>query len=166
VQKLCRAAVTDVHEVRILAEVRAARLAGARHTPEDVTVLEAAAFVDADIALHAAVVAAARNPVLTDLFGEFVPALREGLIEMLDLVGIREHDPHRGTTPTRRWYGPSRTGTRTPRGRCSERSWRRPSPCCGGPSPERRTSRNRPACTTVDGHRQSSGVNPGRACPS
>jgi DNA-binding FadR family transcriptional regulator len=96
VQKLCRAAVTDVHEVRILAEVRAARLAAARHTPEDVTVLEAAAFVDADIALHAAVVAAARNPVLTDLFGEFVPALREGLIEMLDLVGMREHDPHTG----------------------------------------------------------------------
>ncbi|WP_373561029.1 FCD domain-containing protein [Streptomyces sp. OV198] len=67
-----------------------------RRTPEDVTVLDAAAFVDADIALHAAVVAAARNPVLTDLFGEFVPALREGLIEMLDLVGMREHDPHTG----------------------------------------------------------------------
>ncbi|MET7890420.1 FadR/GntR family transcriptional regulator [Streptomyces mirabilis] len=107
--RLRRAAVTDVYEVRILVEVQAARLAAARRTPEDVTALDAAlagrraastgddaAFVDADIALHAAVVAAARNPVLTDLFGEFVPALREGLIEMLDLVGTREHDPNTG----------------------------------------------------------------------
>ncbi|MGW4978837.1 FadR/GntR family transcriptional regulator [Streptomyces mirabilis] len=107
--RLRRAAVTDVYEVRILVEVQAARLAAARRTPQDVTALDAAlagrraastgddaAFVDADIALHAAVVAAARNPVLTDLFGEFVPALREGLIEMLDLVGMREHDPDTG----------------------------------------------------------------------
>ncbi|MFF0039319.1 FadR/GntR family transcriptional regulator [Streptomyces mirabilis] len=107
--RLRRAAVTDVYEVRILVEVQAARLAAARRTPEDVTALDAAlagrraastgddaAFVDADIALHAAVVAAARNPVLTDLFGEFVPALREGLIEMLDLVRMREHDPNTG----------------------------------------------------------------------
>jgi DNA-binding GntR family transcriptional regulator len=42
------------------------------------------------------VVAAAHNPVLADLFREFVPALREGLIEMLDLVGMREHDPNTG----------------------------------------------------------------------
>ncbi|KUN45290.1 hypothetical protein [Streptomyces olivochromogenes] len=37
-------------------------------------------------------VASARNPVLTDLFGEFVPALREGLIEMLDLVAVADGD--------------------------------------------------------------------------
>ncbi|WP_330307432.1 MULTISPECIES: FCD domain-containing protein [unclassified Streptomyces] len=107
--RLRRAAVTDVYEVRILVEVQAARLAAARRTPEDVTLLRTAlegrraasaaddaAFVDADIALHAAVVAAAHNPVLTDLFGEFAPALREGLIELLDLVGMREHEPNTG----------------------------------------------------------------------
>jgi DNA-binding FadR family transcriptional regulator len=107
--RLRRAAVTDVYEVRILVEVQAARLAAVRRTPHDVTALDTAlagrraasagddaAFVDADIALHAAVVAAAHNPVLADLFREFVPALREGLIEMLDLVGIREHDPNTG----------------------------------------------------------------------
>jgi DNA-binding GntR family transcriptional regulator len=101
--------VTDVYEVRILVAVQAARLAAARRAPEDVTSLDAAlagrraafagddaAFVDADIALHAAVVAAARNPVLTDHFREFVPALREGLIEMPALVGMREHDPSTG----------------------------------------------------------------------
>ncbi|MCX5560910.1 FadR/GntR family transcriptional regulator [Streptomyces sp. NBC_00038] len=107
--RLRRAAVSDVYEVRILVEVQAARLAARRRTPEDVTALSAAldarraasagddaAFVDADIALHAAVVAAAHNPVLTDLFGEFAPALREGLIELLDLVGMRAHDPNTG----------------------------------------------------------------------
>ncbi|MEU7898648.1 FCD domain-containing protein [Nonomuraea sp. NPDC049152] len=52
--------------------------------------------MDADIALHAAVVAAARNPVLTDLFGEFVPALRQGLVDLVDLLGLRSHDPNTG----------------------------------------------------------------------
>ncbi|WP_374205533.1 FCD domain-containing protein [Streptomyces sioyaensis] len=53
-----------------------------------------AAFVDADIALHAAVVGAAHNPVLADLFVEFTPALRKGLIDMLDILGLRTHEPH------------------------------------------------------------------------
>ncbi|MEV2271683.1 FadR/GntR family transcriptional regulator [Nonomuraea africana] len=98
--RLRRAAVADVYEVRMLVEVQAARLAAERRTPADLEALKAAlaarraaaagddaAFVDADIALHAAVVAAARNPVLTDLFAEFVPALRQGLIDLLDLRG-------------------------------------------------------------------------------
>jgi DNA-binding FadR family transcriptional regulator len=107
--RLRRAAVTDVYEVRMAVEVHAARLAARRRTPEDVTALEAAlegrreasasgdaAFVDADIALHAAVVTAAHNPLLGDLFAGFAPALRQGLIEMLDLVGLRAHDPNTG----------------------------------------------------------------------
>ncbi|MGW0203916.1 FCD domain-containing protein, partial [Nonomuraea sp. NPDC003201] len=55
-----------------------------------------AAFVDADIALHAAVVAAAGNPVLTDLFAEFAPALREGLIGLVEVLGLRAHDRNPG----------------------------------------------------------------------
>jgi DNA-binding FadR family transcriptional regulator len=107
--RLRRAAVTDVYEVRLGLEVHAAALAAARRTPEDTTALRTAlegrreaagaddaAFVDADIALHAAVVTAAHNPVLTDLFTEFTPALRRGLIEMLDLVGLRAEDPGTG----------------------------------------------------------------------
>ncbi|MER7350871.1 FCD domain-containing protein [Streptomyces aurantiacus] len=106
--RLRRAAIGDVYEVRMLVEVQAARLAAARRTPEDVRAMHAAltarraaapaadaAFIDADIALHASVVAAAHNPVLTDLFGEFVPALREGLVALLDLVDIhREESDH------------------------------------------------------------------------
>ncbi|MEU6668819.1 FCD domain-containing protein [Streptomyces sp. NPDC046727] len=107
--RLRRAAVTDVYEVRIGVEVQAARLAAHRRTPEDVEALRAAleghrtaaagddaGFVDADIALHAAVVAAARNPVLTGLFAEFVPVLREGLVTLLDLTRLRETDPGTG----------------------------------------------------------------------
>ncbi|WP_031085196.1 FadR/GntR family transcriptional regulator [Streptomyces sp. NRRL WC-3549] len=107
--QLRRAAVTDVYEVRMLIEVEAAHLAALRRTDEDVRALEEAlsgrraagradnaAFVDADIALHAAVVAAAHNPVLTALFTQFVPALRTGLTDMLDLLALRTADPDHG----------------------------------------------------------------------
>jgi DNA-binding FadR family transcriptional regulator len=107
--RLRRAAITDVYEVRMIVETQAARLAAERRTDEDVAALEAAlegrvraaaeddaAFVDADIALHAALVAAAGNPVLTDLFAEFAPALRERLIDLVELLGLRERDRNPG----------------------------------------------------------------------
>lgn len=105
--RLRRAAVTDIYEVRMLIEVQAARLAALRRTKVDLTAMRTAldgrraaaagddaAFVDADIALHAAVVGAAQNPVLADLFVEFTPALRKGLIDMLDILGLRTHEPN------------------------------------------------------------------------
>lgn len=107
--RLRRAAVTDVYEVRMLIEVQAARLAAERRTDEDLIALDAAltarlaagtgpdaGFVDADIALHRTVVAAAHNPVLTDLFSEFAPALRQALIDLVDLLGLRRADPDHG----------------------------------------------------------------------
>lgn len=107
--RLRRAAVSDVYEVRMLVEVQAARLAAMRRTDEDITAMRAAlegrratasasdaTFIDADIALHAAVVAAARNPVLTDLFAEFAPVLREGLIDLLDLIDVRTEETNHG----------------------------------------------------------------------
>ncbi|UZJ32912.1 FadR/GntR family transcriptional regulator [Streptomyces endophytica] len=107
--RLRRAAVGDVYEVRAMVEVQAAQLAAVRRTDEDVAALSTAlegrrtaagsgtaAFVDADIALHAAVVAAAHNPVLTDLFTEFVPALRQGLIDLVELLDLRGRDPQPG----------------------------------------------------------------------
>lgn len=106
--RLRRAAVADVYEVRAMVEVQAARLAAARRTEADITAMRAAlegrrtagadhaAFVDADIALHAAVVDAAHNPALTDLFTEFAPALRQGLIDLVELLGLREEDPQHG----------------------------------------------------------------------
>ncbi|WP_438484177.1 FadR/GntR family transcriptional regulator [Streptomyces sp. S186] len=106
--RLRRAAVADVYEVRAMVEVQAVRLAAARRTEADVAALRAAlegrradgaddaAFVDADIALHTALVDAAHNPVLTDLFGQFAPALRQGLIDLIQLLGLRDDDPHHG----------------------------------------------------------------------
>jgi DNA-binding FadR family transcriptional regulator len=107
--RLRRAAITDVYEVRMIVETQAARLAAGRRTDEDVAALESAlqgreraaagddaAFVDADITLHAAVVAAARNPVLSDLFAEFAPALRERLIDLVEMLELRKHDPNTG----------------------------------------------------------------------
>ncbi|MEU9589701.1 FCD domain-containing protein [Streptomyces sp. NPDC048193] len=107
--RLRRAAVTDVYEVRMAVEVHAAHLAATRRTDDDIAALRAAlaerraasarddaAFVDADIALHRAVVAAARNPLLTGLFADFAPTLRDTLVDLLDLVPLRERDPNTG----------------------------------------------------------------------
>lgn len=107
---LRQAAVADVYEVRMLLEVQAVRLAAERRTPQDRAALHQAlaqrrraangaddgAFVDADIALHVAAIAAGHNPVLTAVFTSFAPALREGLIELVDLLGLRAVDANPG----------------------------------------------------------------------
>ncbi|WP_131739086.1 FadR/GntR family transcriptional regulator [Actinomadura roseirufa] len=108
--RLGRASVADVYEIRVMVEVRAAELAAERRTGADLTALDRAlaardraaagpateAFIDADIALHAAVVAAAHNPVLVDLFAAFVPVLREGLLDLARLVDVRRADADHG----------------------------------------------------------------------
>jgi DNA-binding FadR family transcriptional regulator len=107
---LRRAAISDVYEVRMLLEVQAVRLAAVRRTAEQIVAMRDAlaarrraaaspndaAFVDADIALHATVVAAAGNPVLNDLFAEFVPALRQGLTDLVELLRLRVTDADHG----------------------------------------------------------------------
>ncbi|NDU73489.1 FCD domain-containing protein [Actinomadura sp. DSM 109109] len=110
--RLRRASVADVYEIRSMLEVRAAELAAERRTPDDLAAVDRAlaardtalagpgpgveAFIDADIALHAAVVAAAHNPVLSDLFAEFVPVLRDGLLDLAALVDVRGADAAHG----------------------------------------------------------------------
>ncbi|MER8039198.1 FadR/GntR family transcriptional regulator [Streptomyces hydrogenans] len=107
--RLRRAAITDVYEVRMLVEVEAAQLAARRRTEDDLTAIGAAlarrreaagddttGFVDADIALHAAVVEAAHNPVLTGLFTEFTPVLRQALVDLVELLDLRADDPNHG----------------------------------------------------------------------
>ncbi|GAA2555324.1 FCD domain-containing protein [Winogradskya consettensis] len=104
-----RSAITDVYEVRMLVEVEAVRLAAVRRTADDIAGIRAALrhraqaagegdaqFVDADIALHATVVAAAHNPVLTGLFTEFLPVLRQGLIDLVQLFDLRADRPDHG----------------------------------------------------------------------
>jgi GntR family transcriptional repressor for pyruvate dehydrogenase complex len=120
--RLRRAAVTDVYEVRLGVEVQVAGPAvyppyvggcdgdGVRAGgPGERCGADGTAFVDVGIAFHAAVVAAAHNPVLADLFGQFRPVPREGLVDLLALTGLRQRDPNTGDraheAPAGGWTG-------------------------------------------------------------
>ncbi|WNV77215.1 FadR/GntR family transcriptional regulator [Geodermatophilus sp. DSM 44513] len=105
--RLRRAGVLEVYEVRHGLEVQAARLAAARRTEADVRRMDDAlarrrraraagrpqAFVDADLDFHRAVVAAAGNPVLQELFDAFTAALRAALLDLVADPGYAE-DTH------------------------------------------------------------------------
>jgi DNA-binding FadR family transcriptional regulator len=94
---LSRASIVSVIEGRVAIEAEAAALAAERRTPSDVRALRRALdqrvlegqtieeYVDADMRLHRAVVAAARNDVLLELFDGFVPRVRRAMIDMLRL---------------------------------------------------------------------------------
>ncbi|GIH15800.1 FadR/GntR family transcriptional regulator [Rugosimonospora africana] len=107
-----RAGIAEVIEGRIAIESEAARLAADRRTPADLRAMrsllrerERAArqagnegYVDADTAFHRAVVAAAHNSVLTELFQAFVPRVRGAMLDMLRLApahrGRADHEAH------------------------------------------------------------------------
>jgi DNA-binding FadR family transcriptional regulator len=92
--RLRRAAILETYEVREALEVQAARLAASRRTDADIAVLREclaerqsaltrgrdAHFIELDLAFHGAVVAAAHNALLTEMFGSFVAVLREALL--------------------------------------------------------------------------------------
>jgi GntR family transcriptional regulator, transcriptional repressor for pyruvate dehydrogenase complex len=100
--RLRRAAVLEVYEVRQALEVQAARLAASRRTEADIEALrgclaererardEEASFVEADLAFHRSVVAAAHNPLLTEMFDSFAAALREALIAVRSDHSVRD----------------------------------------------------------------------------
>ncbi|MFE5581169.1 FadR/GntR family transcriptional regulator [Kitasatospora sp. NPDC056531] len=107
--RLRAAELAHVYEVRTMVEVQAARLAAERRTDADLVTVDAAlaarlaagraddaGFVAADIALHTAIVAAAHNPVLDDLFAQFAPVLRDHLVALVGLFGLRDVDPNQG----------------------------------------------------------------------
>jgi GntR family transcriptional repressor for pyruvate dehydrogenase complex len=94
---LRRAAVLEVYEVREALEVQAARLAADRRTDADVDALRTrlaardsarghardSHFVEADLAFHRTVIAAAHNRLLMDLFESFASVLREALVAVV-----------------------------------------------------------------------------------
>lgn len=92
---LRRADIVAVIEARIAIETEAASLAAARRTPADLRAIRRAlairaerrseieAHVDADTDFHRAIVIAAHNPILIELFDSFTPRLRQAMIEML-----------------------------------------------------------------------------------
>lgn len=107
---LRRAGIVSVIEARIAIETEAAALAAERRTPADLRAVRRAltqraehrsnieTHVDTDTAFHRAIVAAAHNPVLLELFDSFTPRLREAMIEMLrirkEFGSDQDHDIH------------------------------------------------------------------------
>ncbi|MEV4410467.1 FCD domain-containing protein [Catellatospora sp. NPDC049609] len=122
-RRLAAAEIAEAIEVRRAFEVEAARLAAVRRTPADLAALDqllarreqlwragdAAAFVAADADLHVAIVAAAHNAMLAELYASFGGAMRASLSQQIgetltpdkyvehdDLVeAIRAGDPER-----------------------------------------------------------------------
>ncbi|MBP2414100.1 DNA-binding FadR family transcriptional regulator [Arthrobacter stackebrandtii] len=96
---LLQADINSVIEARIAIEVEAAALAAERRSPTELRAIRRAgdqrdaarsdieAHVDADIAFHRAIVAAAHNPILVDLFDSFTPRSRQAMIDLLRLQG-------------------------------------------------------------------------------
>ncbi|MGQ4615366.1 FCD domain-containing protein [Nocardia sp. R7R-8] len=94
---LRRATIASVIEARIAIEAEAAALAAQRRTPADLRTIRrtlaareahgesVAEHVDADMAFHRAVIVAAHNDVLTQLFDSFLPRLRLAMIDMLEI---------------------------------------------------------------------------------
>lgn len=89
-RRLAAAELSDALEVRRAFEVEAARLAARRRTGDDLASLDhaltareaawrsgrVADFVEADAALHLAIVAAAHNPMLAELYASVGAAMR------------------------------------------------------------------------------------------
>ena len=94
---LLRAGIVSVLEARVAIEVEAAALAAERRTPADLRAIRRALarraesrsdierHVDVDTEFHRAVVAAAHNPVLVEMFDSFTPRVRAAMIDMLRL---------------------------------------------------------------------------------
>ncbi|WP_060896824.1 FadR/GntR family transcriptional regulator [Streptomyces mirabilis] len=90
-----RARTEDVTDVRSALEIRAARLACARRTPEDLERLELVlgqrqqawsagdrlGFANADVAFHLAVVSASHNTVLAELHADLGEVIRDSLLD-------------------------------------------------------------------------------------
>lgn len=96
-QVLRRADIVTVLEARAAIEVEAAALAAVRRIPSDLRAIKRALaertapgqsveeHVDADMVLHRAIVVAAHNDVLTEMFDGFVPRVRRAMVDMLRL---------------------------------------------------------------------------------
>lgn len=106
---LRRAGIVAVVETRIAIESEAAALAAARRTPADLRRIRRALagrldpgfgieeLVDADTAFHRAVVVAAHNEILVELFDTVAPRVRQAMVDMLRLrPGGPDHEAHAG----------------------------------------------------------------------
>jgi DNA-binding FadR family transcriptional regulator len=123
-----RARIIEVYEVRRAIEVEAARLAATRADDATLARLEdllelrrrlvgrdTAAFIQADLDFHTAVVAAAANPLLAELFAQLLDPLRRAVTALVDeepghpdthadhtalLAALRARDPEQAAAST------------------------------------------------------------------
>jgi DNA-binding FadR family transcriptional regulator len=105
---LRRAEIADIVEGRIAIETESAHRAARRRTPRDLVAIRAALarraeaapdasdaeYVDVDLEFHRAVVAAAHNPVLAELFDSFRPRVREAMIDLVAIAGPAARSAH------------------------------------------------------------------------
>lgn len=125
---LRRADIDDVLEVREAIEVKAAELAAGRRDSRDLSRLRVTLknradaetarsddkLVDADIEFHRAIVRAAHNPVLSELFESFAPRIRSAMLDMLHMSPDDRHrhdqDAHSQIMEAIRQRDPARAG--------------------------------------------------------
>jgi GntR family transcriptional regulator, transcriptional repressor for pyruvate dehydrogenase complex len=103
-QRLARARVLEIYEVRRGLELEVCRLAAMRRQPEDLERMsglliqlreairqsDPARFVDADIDLHLALAASTKNDLLVELYQSFAEVLRSAIAEVVPLPGVME----------------------------------------------------------------------------
>ncbi|MFI7063962.1 FadR/GntR family transcriptional regulator [Kribbella sp. NPDC050124] len=102
---LRKADIADLMEVRLAIEAEAALLAASRRTPADLKMFRYTLadrqkasvnapddwYVEADLAFHRAVITAAHNAVLAELFDTLVPRIRRAMMDMLKLDETHRH---------------------------------------------------------------------------
>jgi GntR family transcriptional repressor for pyruvate dehydrogenase complex len=103
-QRLQRARVFEVFEVRQTLELECVRLAVLRRDEKDLARLQQAvqdrraalapgyeqAFIEADLAFHVAVAEATKNAVLADLYRAFIGVHREAWLKASEVPGLKE----------------------------------------------------------------------------
>lgn len=101
-QRLQRAKVFDVYEVRRSLELECVRLAALRRDEQDLARLQQAvqkrreylapeheqAFIDADLEFHVAIADATKNAVLADLYRAFINVHRETWVKANEVPGL------------------------------------------------------------------------------
>lgn len=101
-QRLQRARIFEIYEVRRVLELECARLAAQRRDEDDLATLRQtlqqrkvllapgheAAFIEVDLAFHSGIARATKNTVLSDLYQAFIQVHREGWMQASEVPGL------------------------------------------------------------------------------
>lgn len=104
--RLRHAKIRDIYEVRRMLELEIVRLAVERRTEADLGVMRASLaakaaarrdgrledYVAADVEFHRAIAVASKNSVLVDLYEAFSSAVRDALVQLLQVQAALDYD--------------------------------------------------------------------------